>query len=82
MRAAEIDDVDERVRELTDGRGADLIVDTVSGEEAERDLGRLAYNGQLVTIVDVPPVSAAQMTALKYHSPTGTSAKPSSSRSP
>ena len=54
-------DVDERVRELTDGRGADLIVDTVSGEEAERDLGRLAYNGQLVTIVDVPPVSAAQM---------------------
>ncbi len=33
-------DVDERVRELTDGRGADLIVDTVSGEEAERDLGR------------------------------------------
>ena len=54
-------DVDERVRELTDGRGADLIVDTVSGEETERDLGRLAYNGQLVTIVDVPPVSAAQM---------------------
>ena len=49
------------MRELTDGRGADLIVDTVSGEEAERDLGRLAYNGQLITIVDVPPVSAAQM---------------------
>ena len=54
-------DVDERVRELTDGRGADLIVDTVSGEEAECDLGRLAYNGQLVTIVDVPPVSSGQM---------------------
>lgn len=53
--------VDERVRELTDGRGADLIVDTVSGEEAECDLGRLAYNGQLVTIVDVPPVSSGQM---------------------
>ncbi len=54
-------DIDERVRELTDGRGADLIVDTVSGEEAECDLGRLAYNGQLVTIVDVPPVSSGQM---------------------
>ncbi|RYQ62619.1 alcohol dehydrogenase [Bifidobacterium pseudolongum subsp. pseudolongum] len=54
-------DVDERVRELTDGRGADLIVDTVSGEEAECDLGRLAYNGQLVTIVDVPPMSSGQM---------------------
>ena len=54
-------DVDERVRELTDGRGADLIVETVSGEEAECDLGRLAYNGQLVTIVDVPPVSSGQM---------------------
>ena len=54
-------DVDERVRELTGGRGADLIVDTVSGEEAECDLGRLAYNGQLVTIVDVPPVSSGQM---------------------
>ena len=54
-------DVDERVRELTGGRSADLIVDTVSGEEAECDLGRLAYNGQLVTIVDVPPVSSGQM---------------------
>ncbi|MEE0653755.1 MAG: zinc-binding dehydrogenase [Bifidobacterium criceti] len=54
-------DVDGRVRELTDGLGADLIVDTVSGQEAARDLGRLAYNGQFVTIVDVPPVSGGQM---------------------
>lgn len=57
------EDVDARVRELTGGLGADLIVDTVSGREAQRDLDRLAYNGQLVTIVDVPPISDAQMFA-------------------
>ncbi len=55
------EDVDARIRELTGGLGADLIVDTVSAAEAQRDLERLAYNGQLVTIVDVPQISAGQM---------------------
>lgn len=57
------EDVDARVRELTGGLGADLIVDTVSGREAQRDLDRLAYNGQLVTIVDVPPIPDGRMFA-------------------
>lgn len=57
------EDVDARVRELTGGLGADLIVDTVSGREAQRDLDRLAYNGQLVTIVDVPPIPGGRMFA-------------------
>lgn len=57
------EDVDARVSELTGGLGADLIVDTVSGREAQRDLDRLAYNGQLVTIVDVPPIPGGRMFA-------------------
>lgn len=39
----------------------DLIIDTVGKTEAERDLGRLAYNGTLVTIVDVPDLAGAPM---------------------
>ncbi|NEG69582.1 zinc-binding dehydrogenase [Bifidobacterium choloepi] len=50
------DDVTARIAELTDGHGVDLIVDTVSGEEATKDLDRLAYNGQLVTIVGIPKI--------------------------
>jgi NADPH:quinone reductase-like Zn-dependent oxidoreductase len=39
---------------LTDGRGADIIVDTVSGREVERDLGRLAFYGTVVATVGAP----------------------------
>lgn len=31
------EDVTERIGELTDGLGVDLVVDTVSGAEAEKD---------------------------------------------
>lgn len=48
------EDVSTRIDELTDGMGVDLAVDTVSGVEATRDLDRLAYNGQLVSIVGTP----------------------------
>lgn len=48
------EDVDLRVEQLTNGLGADLIVDTVSAEEAYNDLNRLAYNGQLVCVAGVP----------------------------
>lgn len=53
--------VSQRIKELTADRGVDLIIDTVGKEEAERDLDRLAYNGRLVTIVDVPDINPQQM---------------------
>lgn len=55
------EDVDERIRQLTDGLGVDLIIDTVGKTEAEKDLLRLAYNGTLVTIVDVPDLTGVPM---------------------
>lgn len=57
------EDVDERVRALTDGLGVDLVVDTVGAAEAERDLDRLAYNGQLVTVVGAPRFDPAALFA-------------------
>lgn len=50
------EDVDLRVRDFTHGLGVDLAVDTISKAEATRDLHRLAYNGTLVTIVDIPDI--------------------------
>ncbi|RSX54919.1 alcohol dehydrogenase [Bifidobacterium dolichotidis] len=54
-------DVAKEIDEFTDGHGVDLIVDPVSGAMAEKDFDMLAYNGQLVTIVDVPPIDADRM---------------------
>jgi NADPH:quinone reductase len=42
------DDFAERVNELTDGRGADLIADPAAGEMLERGIGCLAPFGRLV----------------------------------
>lgn len=50
------ENVSARIGELTNGQGVDLIVDTVGKDEATADLQRLAYNGTLVTIVDVPAI--------------------------
>lgn len=55
------EDVSARLDELTNGRGVDLIIDTVGKAEAQKDLTRLTYNGTLVTIVDVPDIDAAEM---------------------
>ena len=46
--ARDEDDFVERVRELTDGRGVDLIADPVAGETMERGLDCLAPFGRLV----------------------------------
>ena len=40
----------ERVRELTDGRGADVILDSVGGQTLADGIGALAYNGTLVSV--------------------------------
>ena len=55
------ENVDDRIEQLTGGLGVDLIIDTVGKAEAERDLRRLAYNGTLVTIVDVPDLTGVPM---------------------
>ncbi len=40
----------ERTRELTDGRGADLILDSVGGQTLADGVGALAYRGTLVSV--------------------------------
>jgi NADPH2:quinone reductase len=42
----------EEVRRLTDGRGADVIVDSVGGSNLQRSLHCLAYRGRCVTFGD------------------------------
>jgi NADPH2:quinone reductase len=44
------EDFVERSRELTDGRGVDLIVDSVGGETLAGGVGALAYRGTLVSV--------------------------------
>jgi NADPH2:quinone reductase len=39
-------------RRLTDGRGADVIVDSVGGENLQRSLAALAYRGRCITVGD------------------------------
>ena len=40
----------ERTRELTDGRGADVIVDSIGGRNLVDSIGALAYRGTLVSV--------------------------------
>jgi NADPH:quinone reductase len=45
-------DFADEVRRLTDGRGADVIVDSVGGETLQNSLRCLAYRGRCVTVGD------------------------------
>src|SRR5215210_5691383 len=40
----------ERTRELTDGRGADVILDSVGGQTLVDGIGALAYRGTIVSV--------------------------------
>jgi NADPH2:quinone reductase len=40
----------ERTRELTDGRGADVVLDSVGGQNLIDSIGALAYRGTLVSV--------------------------------
>jgi NADPH2:quinone reductase len=40
----------ERTRELTDGRGVDLILDSVGGKNLVESVGALAYRGTLISV--------------------------------
>ncbi|KRM87429.1 alcohol dehydrogenase catalytic domain-containing protein [Lacticaseibacillus thailandensis] len=46
------EDVDQRLADWTHGLGVDLIINTIGQPAA--DLSRLAYNGQLVCVLDTP----------------------------
>ena len=48
------EDVGSRVMELTDGRGADIIINTIDEASATRDLDLLAHGGHLASVVGLP----------------------------
>jgi NADPH2:quinone reductase len=56
------DDFVARVRELTDGRGADVIYDSVGGDTTQKSLQCIAWNGRLVVIGfaggEIPAIAA------------------------
>lgn len=56
------ENVDDRINELTDGQGVDLIINTVG--DPETDLPRLAYNGQLVCVLDTPAFPSGQAVSI------------------
>src|SRR3954464_11541707 len=44
------EDFVERTREITDGRGADVILDSIGGQNLVDSIGALAYRGTLVSV--------------------------------
>ncbi|GGN87174.1 NADP-dependent oxidoreductase [Actinoplanes lobatus] len=46
-------DVAERVRELTDGRGADLVIDPVGGKTLQASINAVAYRGRIIFLGQV-----------------------------
>ncbi len=66
----------ERVRELTDGRGADVILDSVGGENLAQSLRALAYRGRCVSVgdagrqrndlLDISPMRANNQSFTRY----------------
>jgi NADPH:quinone reductase-like Zn-dependent oxidoreductase len=51
------ENVKQRVLELTNGCGVDVVVDTISSQSATEGLGMLAFGGQLVCITGLPDFS-------------------------
>lgn len=54
------ENVTKVIRDWTNGRGADLIFNTVGRDEATADLGRLAFSGQLAFIAGGPDQSVVK----------------------
>ncbi|MGW0866072.1 zinc-binding dehydrogenase [Streptomyces sp. NPDC002611] len=52
------EDIPTRVRELTDGRGLDAVVDTIGTDSATANLRLLAHGGGLAAIAGRPDLSA------------------------
>ncbi len=56
----ETEDVAARVREITNGRGVDAIVDTVSSDNATAGLELLAFGGGIACVAALPDLSKLQ----------------------
>ncbi|MFC9503878.1 zinc-binding dehydrogenase [Streptomyces sp. NPDC057002] len=52
------EDIPARVRELTDGRGLDAVVDTIGTDSATANLRLLVHGGGLAAIAGRPDLSA------------------------
>lgn len=63
------DNVADRIRVLTNGRGVDYIIDTVSPENATSSLQMLAYGGELVCVAGLPDITGVKelQKALSIH---------------
>ncbi len=53
-------DVAARVRELTNGRGVDAVIDTVGPDSATQSLRLLAFGGHVMCVLGLPDFSAWQ----------------------
>lgn len=62
------EDFAEKVNELTDGRGVDVILDSISGWVAEKSLDCLAYYGRLVNFGNAGGELAGQFKTTDLHS--------------
>jgi len=54
------ENVTERIMEETEDEGVDLIVNTISSDEATEDLKRLSFSGQLAYIAGKPDLSGVK----------------------
>jgi NADPH:quinone reductase len=63
------EDFVERVKEITDGRGVDAVIDTVSSENATRSLDALAFNGRIAFVAGKPDYNVVKpfTKALSFH---------------
>ncbi|MBX0357441.1 zinc-binding dehydrogenase [Halobacillus sp. Nhm2S1] len=63
------EDVHQRVKEITDGKGVDAVVDAVSRDNATASLDFLAFMGHLVYIAGAPDFTKVKpfTTVVSYH---------------
>lgn len=54
-------DTEAQVRRLTDARGVDAVIDTVSADSANTNLGLLVHGGGLASVAARPDLNAAPL---------------------
>lgn len=51
------ENISQKVKEITSGRGVNVVLNTISAETAAHDIENLAYNGHLICIAGLPNMS-------------------------